>query len=373
MTALADGALGTTNAPSHEALVARLHEARDILGGVAHRTPVMTSATLDRRTNAQVFLKCENLQRMGAFKFRGAYHLISRLPEDARRSGVIAFSSGNHAQAVALVARLFGIPATIVMPSYAPAPKLEATRAYGAEVVFYDQLGETREALAERLARERGLTLVPPFDHPDIVTGQGTATLELIEDAGPLDALLVPVGGGGLISGSALAAKHRLPECRVIGVEPEAGDDGVRSFRSGVLQRVEEPRTIADGARTPSLGPLTFALIRRYVDDLRSVPDAALVDAMRLVWERMKLVVEPTGMLGLAALLRGDLGLEGRRVGVIVSGGNVDPAQALLWMRDGAPRGPASLTSGPPSPAPRAVSPRPAARRSGTRSSRRDR
>jgi threonine dehydratase len=268
---------------------------------------------------------------MGAFNFRGAWTLISRLPEADRARGVIAYSSGNHAQAVALVARLHAIPAVIVMPSTAPAPKLEATRGYGAEIVHYDLAGEPREALATRLAAERGLTLVPPFDHPDIVAGQGTAALELFEDAGPLDLLLVPLGGGGLLSGSALAARHLSPACRVIGVEPEAGDDGARSFRSGRIERVEDPRTIADGARTPSLGPLTFDLIRRHVHDVVTVPDSELVRAMRFVWERMKLVVEPTGVLGLAAALGGRVETRGQRVGVILSGGNVELARALEW------------------------------------------
>jgi len=324
-------------APAEDALLERMAEARERLEGVAHRTPVVTSATLDQRVGAQAFLKCENLQRMGAFKFRGAYHLISRLDEDERRRGVVAFSSGNHAQAVALVARLLGAPATIVMPSFAPRPKLEATRGYGAEVVFYDQAGEDRQAMAERLARERGMTLVPPFDHLDIITGQGTAAWELIEDAGKLDVLLVPVGGGGLISGCALAAKHLAPDCRVIGVEPQAGDDGVRSFKAGRLMRVENPDTIADGARTPSLGNLTFELIRRSVTDMVSVPDIELKRTMRFVWERMKLIVEPTGVLGLAALMSGAVEARGQRVGVILSGGNVDPADAVRWFAEVGP------------------------------------
>jgi threo-3-hydroxy-L-aspartate ammonia-lyase len=322
---------GAPPIPSAEALLERLEGARRVLRGVAHRTPVASSATLERRLGARVFFKCENLQRMGAFKFRGAYHLVSRLPEAERKRGLVAFSSGNHAQAVALVARLFGVPATIVMPSFAPLPKLEATRGYGAEVLFYDRMGEAREALAERLARERGLALVPPFDHPDILTGQGTAAHELIEETGPLDLLLVPVGGGGLLSGSALAAKHLAPGCRVVGVEPEGGDDGVRSFRAGHRVRVEHPETIADGARTPSLGALTFELIRRSVDDLVAVPDVELIRAMRWMWERMKLIVEPTGVLGLAALMSGAVDARGLRVGIIVSGGNVDPGLALSW------------------------------------------
>ena len=324
-------------APTQDALIERMVEARRRLDGVAHRTPVATSATLDQRVSAQVFLKCENLQRMGAFKFRGAYHFLSRLSEAERKRGVVAFSSGNHGQAVALVARLFGAPATIVMPSFAPRPKLDATREYGAEVVFYDQAGEDRQGMAERLARERGRTVVPPFDDPDIVTGQGTAAWELIEETGPLDLLLVPVGGGGLLSGSALAAKHLLPDCRVVGVEPRAGDDGVRSFKAGRLMKVENPDTIADGARTPSLGNLTFELIRRAVDDMVSVEDVELKRAMRFVWERMKLIVEHTGVLGLAALMSGAVEARGKRVGVIVSGGNVDPAQAVRWFAEVGP------------------------------------
>jgi threonine dehydratase len=315
---------GAPAIPTRGALVEALADARTRLEGVAHRTPVVTSATLDQRVGARVFLKCENLQRMGAFKFRGAYNLISRLSDAERRRGVVAFSSGNHAQAVALVGRLLGAPATIVMPSFASAAKLDATRGYGAEVLFYDRMGEGREELAERLARERGLTMVPPFDHPHIIAGQGTAAWELIEETGPLDLLLVPVGGGGLIAGSAHAAKHLAP----------GGDDGVRSFKAGHRVRVEPRETIADGARTPSLGVLTFELIRRAVDDMVSVPDVELKRAMRLVWERMKLIVEPTGVLGLAALTSGAVRASGQRVGVILSGGNVDPALALGWLAE---------------------------------------
>ena len=327
----AASAAGLGAAPPEE-WARRIEDARTRLSGVAHRTPVVRSRTLDDRVGAQVFLKCENFQRGGAFKFRGAWNTISRLPEDARKRGVVAFSSGNHAQAVALVAKLHGAPAVIVMPSWAARAKLEATRGYGAEVAFYDRAAEDRDAMAARLARERGLTLIPPFDHPDIIAGQGTATLELIEEAGPLDLLFVPVGGGGLISGSALAARAASPGCRVIGVEPEAGDDGVRSFRSGERVRIATPETIADGARTPALGELTFEIIRRYVADMTSVPDAALIEAMRFAWTRMKVIVEPTGVLGLAALLLGRAPAEGKRVGVILSGGNVDLAQALEWL-----------------------------------------
>ena len=330
------GPLNAPATPGRDEWLERLLEARDRVSGIAHRTPVATSRTLDERLGAHAFLKCENLQRMGAFKFRGAWNMISRLPADTRRRGVVAYSSGNHAQAVALVAKLLGIPATIVMPSTASAPKLEATRDAGAEVVFYDLAGEDREAMAARLAYERGMTLVPPFDHADIIAGQGTAALELLEETGPLDLLIAPVGGGGLLSGTALAARHLSPHCRVIGVEPEAGDDGGRSFRSGRLERIETPRTIADGARTTSLGILTFEIIRREVADMVSVPDPELIRAMRFLWERVKLVVEPTGVLGLAALLAGRVPCAGKRVGVILSGGNVDVAQALAWFRGGA-------------------------------------
>jgi threonine dehydratase len=317
--------------PGDADLLERLVGARRLLAGIAHRTPVATSRTLDARIGAQVALKCENLQRGGAFKFRGAYHTITRLPSDVRARGVIAYSSGNHAQAVALVARLHGIPAVIVMPSTAPAAKLEATRGYGAELVHYDLLGENREALAQRLAEERGLTLIPPFDHPDIIAGQGTAAAELCEDAGPLDLVIAPLGGGGLLSGTALAAHTASPACQVIGVEPEAGDDGARSFRSGRLERVDHPDTIADGARTPSLSPLTFAVIRRHAHDIVTVPDEALIETMRFVWERMKLVVEPTGVLALAALFTGRIDAKGKRVGVILSGGNVDLRKVGEW------------------------------------------
>ena len=317
--------------PTQDVMIARLIAARQRLESVAHRTMVATSQTLDQLTGARVYLKCENLQRMGAFKFRGAYNTIIQIPEPERARGVVAYSSGNHAQAVALVARTLAIPATIVMPSTAPTSKLEATRSYGAEVVFYDQSGEERDALAERIAKQRGMTLIPPFDHPDVIAGQGTATLELLEEAGPLDLLLVPVGGGGLISGAATAVQVLSPGCRVVGVEPEAGDDGGRSFRSGKLERVPVPDTIADGARTPSLSPLTLAIIRRSVSDMMTASDPELIRAMRFVWERMKLIVEPTGVLGLAPLLAGRIPAQGQRVGVILSGGNVDMTRARAW------------------------------------------
>ena len=305
--------------------VARAHER---IKGKAHRTPVLSSATVDALTGARVFFKPENLQRMGAFKFRGAYNALSQLTAEEKRRGVVAFSSGNHAQAVALAGRLLGIPATIVMPIDAPKVKLLATRGYGAEVVSYDASNEDRQKIAEKLAAERGLTVIPPFDHPHILAGQGTAAKELIEDAGPLDVLLVPCGGGGLLSGCAIAAKHLSPGCRVIGVEPAAGDDGLRSFRAGKLVSIGLPDTIADGARTMSLGKITFALIREKVDDFLTVTDEEILKWMFFLWERMKIVVEPTGMLAAAALLEGKIDAKGKRVGVVLSGGNVDLAWA---------------------------------------------
>jgi threonine dehydratase len=306
-------------------------DAHERIKGEAHRTPVLTSATIDALTGASVFFKPENLQRMGAFKFRGAYNALSQLSADEGKRGVVAFSSGNHAQAVALAGKLLGIPRVIVMPQDAPRVKLEATRGYGAEVVTYQRI-EEREATAKRIASERGLTLVPPFNHPHVIAGQGTAAKELIEDSGPLDLLLVPCGGGGLLSGCAVATKHLSPQCRVIGVEPAAGDDGVRAFRSGKLVTIPMPDTIADGAKTTSLGDLTFALIRKHVDDMTTVTDAELLKWMFYLWERMKIVVEPTGALAAAALLEGKIDAKGKRVGVVLSGGNAD-VKALCTTR----------------------------------------
>jgi threo-3-hydroxy-L-aspartate ammonia-lyase len=309
--------------------VARAHER---IKAAAHRTPVLTSSTVDALTGATVFFKPENLQRMGAFKFRGAYNALSQLSAEQRKRGVVAFSSGNHAQAVALSGKLLGVPATIVMPTDAPKVKLEATRGYGAEVVSYDAGNEDRQKIAEKLANERGLTVIPPFDHPHILCGQGTAAKELFEDAGPLDVLLVPCGGGGLLSGCALAASELAPDCQVIGVEPAAGDDGLRSFRSGKLETIALPKTIADGARTMSLGKLTFALIQEHVDDFLTVTDAELLKWMFYLWERMKIVVEPTGTLAAAALFEKKLDVKGKRVGVVLSGGNVD-VKAMAALR----------------------------------------
>jgi len=302
------------------------------IAGAAHRTPVLTSRDADARANARLFFKCENLQRAGAFKFRGAYNALSRLSPDERRRGVLAFSSGNHAQAVALAGQILGIPRTIVMPADAADVKVAATRTYGAEIVSFDPSREDRETLSQRLAAERGLTLIPPFDHPHIIAGQGTAARELLEEVGPLDALLVPCGGGGLLSGSALAANALAPACRVMGVEPAAGDDATRSFRTRELQRVENPRTVADGARTPSLGALTFPLVLGHVADMATVDDPALLRTMFYLWERLKLVVEPTGALGAAALFEGTVAQGADRVGVILSGGNVDLTQVGRWL-----------------------------------------
>ena len=302
--------------------IARAHER---IQAQAKRTPVLTSTTVDELVGAKVFFKCENFQRMGAFKFRGAYNALSQLDEEKRRRGVIAFSSGNHAQAVALSGRILGIKTVIVMPHDAPKVKLEATRGYGAEVVQYTK-HEDREQLARRLAAERELTLVPPFDHPHIVVGQGTSAKELIEDAGALDMLLVPCGGGGLLSGCAVATKHLAPKCKVIGVEPAAGDDATQSFKQKRLVTIPVPDTIADGARTPSLGEITLPLVLRHVDDMLTVDDEELKRAMFFLWERMKIVVEPTGALAFAALFAKKLRPKGR-VGVVLSGGNVD----LRW------------------------------------------
>lgn len=299
------------------------------LKGIANRTPVLTSRTFNRLTGASAFFKCENFQRGGAFKFRGAYNALKRIAETGKATGVLTYSSGNHAQALAMAGGLLGIQTTIIMPSDAPAVKVAATRGYGAEIILYDRSETTREALGRRLSEERGLPIVPPYDHPDVVAGQGTAALELFEETGPLDLLLVCCGGGGLLSGSAIAAGALSPRCRVIGVEPAQADDATRSFHSGTLHTVHNPDTIADGARTPSLGKITFPLVRRHVDDMVTVSEESILRAMFFLWERMKLVVEPTGALAAAALLDGTVRAEGKRTGVIISGGNVDLRHAL--------------------------------------------
>ena len=302
------------------------------LAGIAHRTPVLTSRTVDARTGASVFFKCENLQRGGAFKFRGAYNALARLTMEQKRRGVVAYSSGNHAQAVALAGKLLGIAAVIVMPDDAPAVKAEGARGYGAEVVRYNRERDSREAIAGEFARSRGMSVIPPFDHPHVVAGQGTAAQELIEDAGPLDYLLVPCGGGGLLTGSAIAANQLSPGVKVIGIEPAAGDDVTRSFRTGTIQSVHNPQTIADGARTSAPGEVTFPLLLRHVHDMQTVTDEELLRSMFYLWERMKIVVEPTGALGAAALLEGKLDARGKRVGVILSGGNVDFKQLAAYL-----------------------------------------
>lgn len=308
-------------------------EAARGLAGYAHRTPVATSRQVDERAGCRVFFKCENLQLVGAFKFRGAFNAVSRLTPEQKRRGVIAYSSGNHAQAVALAASMLGTSAVIVMPKDAPAVKLDATRGYGAEVVTYDKSTTAREELAAQIAQTRGLTLIPPYDHPHVIAGQGTCAKELIEDVGPLDYLFVCVGGGGLISGCALAADRLSRGCKVIGVEPEAGDDATRSFKTRTLHTVHNPETIADGARTPSLGQLTFPLVLRYVHDMVTVSDSELLAAMLYLWERMKLVIEPTGALGAAGLFERKIEVAaGSRVGVIISGGNVDVREVCRWL-----------------------------------------
>jgi threonine dehydratase len=310
-------------------LPADIDAAAERLRGVAHRTPVLTSSHANRRCGAELFFKCENFQRIGAFKFRGAYNALSRFDAGQRRGGVITFSSGNHAQAIALAAQLLDMPSVIVMPHDAPAIKLAATRGYqagrpGSEVVLYDRYTEDREAIGRRLADERGMTLIPPYDHPDIMAGQGTAAAELIAEVGTLDALLVCVGGGGLISGCAVATKHRLPACEVWGVEPLAGNDTQLSLARGEIVRIAAPQTIADGAQTTASGQLTFPVIQALVSGIVTVTDEQLRQTMRFFAERMKIVVEPTGCLAAAAALDGAVDIRGRRVGVIVSGGNVD-------------------------------------------------
>ncbi|MCE3262240.1 MAG: threo-3-hydroxy-L-aspartate ammonia-lyase [Pseudoduganella sp.] len=294
------------------------------IAGHAHRTPVLTSRTANEELGAQLFFKAENLQRMGAFKFRGAFNALSRFDAAQRKAGVVAFSSGNHAQAIALSAKLMGIPATIIMPDDAPASKVAATRGYGGTVVTYNRYREDREAIGRRLAQEQGMTLIPPYDHADVIAGQGTAAKELFEEVGELDALFVCLGGGGLLSGSALATRALSPRCQLYGVEPEAGNDGQQSLRSGVIVHIETPKTIADGAQTQHLGTLTFPIIQRDVNDILTVSDAELVDAMRFFAARMKIVVEPTGCLGFAAARKMGDALRGKRVGVLISGGNVD-------------------------------------------------
>ena len=315
--------MSTLPLPTYDDVV----QAAGRIAGAANRTPVLTSRTVDEAFGAQVFFKCENMQRMGAFKFRGAYNALMKFTPEQRRAGVVAFSSGNHAQAIALSAKLLGIPATIVMPQDAPAAKVAATRGYGGNVVLYDRYTEDREQIGRDLAQKHGLTLIPPYDHPDVIAGQGTAAKELFEEVGPLDAFFVCLGGGGLLSGSALATRALAPSCRLYGVEPEAGNDGQQSFRKGEIVHIATPQTIADGAQTQHLGTITFPIIRRDVDDILTATDDELVACMRFFAERMKIVVEPTGCLGFAAARRMKDELRGKKVGILVSGGNIDLAK----------------------------------------------
>ncbi len=306
--------------PTYDDVVA----AAQRLQGQAHRTPVLSSSTADAQLGAQLFFKCENFQRMGAFKFRGGFNALAQFTPEQKKHGALAFSSGNHAQAIALAARILGMPATILMPQDAPAAKLAATRGYGAEVITFDRFRDDREALARRLSQERGMTLIPPFDHAHVIAGQGTAAKELFEEVPDLTHLFVCVGGGGLISGCALAAKALAPDCKVYGVEPLAGNDGQQSLQRGERVRIEMPETIADGAQTQQLGVITFEVIRRDVEAIFTVPDSQLASEMRFYAERMKMVVEPTGCLSLAGARHSGLDLKGARIGILVSGGNVD-------------------------------------------------
>jgi threonine dehydratase len=301
--------------------------AHERLKGHAHKTPVLRSRTANERTGAEVYFKAENLQRVGAFKFRGAYNALAQFTPQQKSRGVVTYSSGNHAQAIALAAKLLEIPAVIVMPSDSPQSKMAATRGYGAEIVIYDRYKEDREAIGAALAAERKLTLIPPYDHPYVIAGQGTVAKELLEEIPKLDVLVVPVGGGGLLSGCAIAARALAPACKIYGVEPAAGNDGQQSLRSGQIVRISTPQTIADGAQTPSLGAHTFAIIRKLVDDILTVSDAELIEAMSFFASRMKIVVEPTGCLAAAAVFSGKLEVAGKRVGVVLSGGNVDLAR----------------------------------------------
>lgn len=302
---------------------AAIERAAQRIEGLAHRTPILTSAYFNRQTGAELFFKCENFQKVGAFKFRGACNAIGALSAEQGRRGIVTHSSGNHGQAVALAARLKGYPAIVVMPANAARVKIEAVREYGAEIVFCEPTTPARAAAVERVLAERGGVFIPPYDHPDVIAGQGTAALELMRDVPDLDIVIAPVGGGGLISGTAIAAKHLRPECRVIAAEPANADDAARSFRSGKIEPVATTTTIADGLRS-SLGELTFAVICRHVDDVVTVSEMAIIDAMRQVWERMKIIIEPSCAVPLAAILDGKVEVRGKRVGLIITGGNVD-------------------------------------------------
>lgn len=314
-------------------LFQKVQDARKMLAGIANHTPVMTSRTLDRLAAANVFLKCENFQRVGAFKFRGAYNAVSRLSDEEKERGVLTYSSGNHAQAIALAGKLLGVATTVVMPDDAPETKRAATEAYGARVIGYDPQKQSREMVADSLQADVGGTLIPPYDHLDVIAGQGTAGLELFEEIRKLDVLLVPCGGGGLLSGSAIAAKASAPGCRVMGVEPELADDATRSFRTGRLHTVHNPPTIADGTRTPSLGRITFPLVRHFVDDMLTVSEEEIIAAVQFLFYRTKMVVEPSGALGVAALLKKTAPQLQGNVGVMISGGNIDGATMRMILK----------------------------------------
>lgn len=303
------------------------------LKGIANRTPVFTSTTLNGLAAAEVFLKCENFQKVGAFKFRGAFNAVSQLNEEQKTAGVITYSSGNHAQAIALVCKILKIDACVVMPENAPVIKKNATKRYGANIVEYNPDKTSREELAQELKAKHNYTLIPPFDHEDIIAGQGTVAKELFEEVGELNYLLVPCGGGGLLSGSAISSKYLSPSCKVVGIEPEVADDAVRSFYTKVLHTVKNPPTIADGTRTSSLGKITFPLVLKYVDEMKTVSEKDIVDAVKFLFYRMKLVVEPSGALGIAALLSEKLDVEGK-VGVIISGGNVDAETMIKILKE---------------------------------------
>lgn len=320
--------LPTLQLPSFDHVADAAHR----LKGIAQRTPVLRSSTADGQFNARFYFKCENLQRTGSFKFRGAFNTLAQFNEAQRKHGVLAFSAGNHAQAVALSARLLDIPATVVMPEDAPAAKMAATRAYGAQVVTYDRYQEDREAISRKLAQDRGLTLVPPFDHPDVIAGQGTAAMELFEEVPHLDLLFVCVGGGGMLAGSILAAQGLAPHCRLVGVEPEAGNDGQQSVKAGHIVHIPTPRTIADGAQSQALGQLTFPIIAKGVHAMVTATDLQLVDAVQFFAERMKIVVEPTGALSFAGARHGGIDLHGARVGILISGGNMDMARLARFL-----------------------------------------
>jgi threonine dehydratase len=308
-------------------IFADIEKATQRIQGYAYRTPVVTSRTVNELTQAEVFFKCENFQRTGSFKFRGAFNALSQLSEEQKSRGVLTFSSGNHAQAIARSGQILGIPTTIIMPSDAPTVKQAATRGYGAEIILYERAEIAREVLCQQIATERGSTIIPPYDHPDIIAGQGTTAFELLEEVRTLDLLLVCCGGGGLLSGCAIATRQLAPDCKIIGVEPANADDATRSFQTKTLQKIENPKTIADGARTPYLGKLTFPLVLQNVDDMVTVSEEDIIKTMFFVWERMKLVVEPTGALAAAALIQGIVKANGSRVGVVISGGNVDLKQ----------------------------------------------